>query len=219
MTTKLEIYNRALDLLGDKRLTSLSERRWARHALDDVYDYALEKCLEQGIWVFALRTAAAVTTTLPTPAHGFKFAYTVPSDKVHTYILFDTASRLKDLDDYTELNGLYLTNANTLYVRYTSGGASYGGDLTKWPVLYTDFVACSLACKLAWTLTRDGELYKKLGEVREMLLLQARATYALLASAGQPAQNAMHRREFNVGANVMEPWPFPVAPVTAVEQR
>jgi hypothetical protein len=45
--SKLGIYNDALRILGERKLSSISEDRPPRYRLDDIYDFgAIEYCLE-----------------------------------------------------------------------------------------------------------------------------------------------------------------------------
>lgn len=211
MADKLGLYNQALDLIGEKRLAHLSHGRVARHALDDEYAAVLAECLAQGMWYFAMRTAAASSTSLPTPAHGFTYAYTVPSDCVRTFQLFDSASTLAAQQDAVEISGVYLSRKTPLYVRYVSNGASYGGNLTIWPQTFTRYAYAVLASKVCYTLTRSAEMCKDVQATADAWLLQARAADAVLASPDNKPYNVYVRREFNEGADPMETWPFRVA--------
>lgn len=207
---KLDLYNRALDLLGEPRLAHLSQARLARYALDDAYTFVLSECLEQGMWLFAMRTVAASSTALPTPDFGFAYAYTIPADIIHTYMLFRDATTALDVnEDYVEIDGEFLTQASPLYVRYTSNGASYGNNLALWPYTFSKYVAAKLAGKVCFTVTRRSDLCDRLSMMIAEALSQTRAIDAVLSAPGQPPMNVLQRREFNEGANVREPWPFP----------
>lgn len=219
MATQIGLYNRALDLIGDERLASLSQARVSRHALDDAYSIVLTECLEDAIWTFALRTASAASTSLPSPDHGFDYAFTVPSDKVRTYLLFKDAESLTPLTDVVELNGKYLSKVTPLYVRYTSNDASYGGLLSAWPWAYERYVSAALASKVCYQLTRSQERCDKVDEHMAATLLMARASDAQTNQPGVLPYNILVRREFNRGAENMEPWPFPVQPVTAGDEQ
>lgn len=208
--TKLELFNRALDLLGEPRLAHLSQARLARYALDDAYTFVLSECLEQGMWLFAMRTVLATSVALPTPDFGFTYAYTIPSDVIHTYMLFRDATTALDVnDDYVEIDGEFLTHTSTLYARYTSNGASYGNNLILWPYTFSKYVAAKLAGKVCFTLTRRPDLCDRLSAMIAESLSQTREIDAVLSAPGQPPMNVLQRREFNEGANVREPWPFP----------
>ena len=57
MTTQLTLYNNALHLIGERKLSSLSENRECRRLLDTVWDRpAIDDCLERGQWNFAIRS-------------------------------------------------------------------------------------------------------------------------------------------------------------------
>lgn len=215
MATQIGLYNGALNLIGDARLSSLSQARVSRHALDDAYSDVLAECLEDAIWAFALRTVSASSTTLPTPDHGYAYAYTVPSDKVRTYLFFTNAETTDPLTDVIELNGVYLAKVTPLYVRYTSDDAAYGGLLSAWPYAYERYVTAALASEVCYQLTRSQERCDKVDAYMASMLLAARSSDALLSQPGAPPFNVLVRREFNRGAEPAESWPFPVQPVTA----
>lgn len=217
MPSVLSLYNQALYLIGTKRLESLTQDRDARLALDDEYTPVLGECLEQGMWRFALRTAVAVSTGLPTPDHGFEYAYTVPTDLIHTYILFEDASNTASrISDAAQIEGKYLTHTSSLYVRYTSNDAAYGGSITTWPYTFSRYMSATLAARVAYQITRSNELRTNLEGLAAAWLLQARAVDAVIASTGVLPYNVLDRREFYSGANVQEAWPFPALPPQAL---
>lgn len=208
---KLDLYNRALGLLGCRRLASLSEDREPNRALESVYSTVLDACLRQGIWIFALRSAAASSTTLPTVTFGYTNAFTRPSDCIFTYLVGTTVSLKPPILDYVEVNGLYLASSATLYVRYTSNDAAFGGDLTRWGVTYAEYVAHYLAANVGYRLTRNTDLVTLLFARSEELLMDARMQEAVTSAIGPPPYNIRQRREFALGDNPPEPFPFAIA--------
>src|SRR5688572_21893065 len=208
-TNKLEVYNRALDLIGEQRLVHLSQLRLSRHALDNVYDFVLSECLSQGMWFFAMRVSSLTSTSLPTPDFGFNYAFAIPSDRIYPYMLFKTAEGLIRLDDYTEISDVYLTRVTPVYLEYTSNDASYGKNLTNWPYPFARYVTSVLASKICYQITRNAELCMKLEELSIAWLQDARMADGLVSTPGLPAYNTIERRQFNAGANTPEIWPFP----------
>src|SRR5688572_33121578 len=85
MTSKLDLYNQALLILGERRLASLSEAREPRRALDDAWDSSLRFCLEQGFWNFAMRAIEAQASASVVPTFGYAHAFTKPSDWIRSY--------------------------------------------------------------------------------------------------------------------------------------
>jgi len=80
--TKLGIYNNALHLLGERRLSNLYEDREPRHVLDQNYNLALvNQCLEIAMPRFAVKTVKLATPTTSSE-HGIDEVYSFPADFV-----------------------------------------------------------------------------------------------------------------------------------------
>lgn len=211
-TSKLEVFNRALDIIGVRRLESLTIDRDARYALDDAYAFVLQLCLEQGNWAFAMRTVAPTGTSLPTLDYGLTNAFTRPLDCVHTYLLGDSKNFSPPLADAVEADGYYLARTTPIYARYVSNDASFGGLLTRWTNVFAHYFAAELAAYVAYQLTRSEKMATMAMQVAALRLSQARATDSMLASVGLMPYNALARRELIAGGNIAEILnPFPAA--------
>lgn len=214
MAVKLDIYNRALGLLGCRRIATLAEDREPTRALDSVWATVLDACLRQGMWLFAMRTGAPTATSAPGGVtFGFTNFFLRPSDCIFTYSVSITVNFKPPLafSDYVEADGVYACNSGTLFTRYTSNGTSFGGDLTRWGTTFAEYVAHYLAANVGYRLTRNTDLVTLLFARSAELMLEARLQEAVLASTGPLAYNARARREFAAGDNVVEPFPFAVA--------
>ena len=85
MADKLTIYNGALNIIGERRLATLTENRETRFKLDDIWDNDfLNRVLQMGQWNFAARSAKIPASTTITPTFGFEFAFPTPFDFVRT---------------------------------------------------------------------------------------------------------------------------------------
>lgn len=145
MTTKLLVFNQALRLLGERRLTSTSEARDARYHLDDAYSDALGYCLEQGYWNFAMRAVSCTDSDTLTVAFGYAYAFEKPSDWVRTYLLSDNGDFLPALLHYNDEAGVWYADITPLYAKYVSNDSSYGADLGLWPDTFSYYVSTRLA--------------------------------------------------------------------------
>lgn len=210
-TTKLEVYNRTLDLIGVKRLETVTVDRDARFALDAEYAFSLQYCLEQGMWVFAMRTAAPSAASLPTLDYGLTNAFTRPADCVHTYLLGSSKSFSPILEDAVEADGFYIARTTPIYARYVSNDAAYGGDLTRWTNVFADYFCAVLASSVAYQLTREAKAVEFVENLAMRRLAQARLTDSMLASVGILPYNALARRELVAGGNIPERQAFPVS--------
>ena len=165
MTTKLEIYNKALGHLGSTRLhpsQGLSENRSDRRALDARWSGVCEEMLELGIWRFALRTYQADADPDIEPAFGLQYAYVLPDDfkGLHKIALDEKLSQ-EDRSFEREGDRIY-SDHSTLYFTIVSNGAAYGMNVGLWTELYAEAHGLLLANKTAVEITKDQNLETKL---------------------------------------------------------
>jgi hypothetical protein len=191
-TTTLEVYNNALVLLGDRKLASLSENREPRRVFDDVFTKAKTFCLEQGIWQFAL-LQASIAGTANTDT-GFSYRFAKPTDLVHLFAI----GANKNIDpcystEYLDLGAYYYSNDATIYVRYTSNGASYGLDLTKWSATFSAYVETYLAWLTCHRLTGNLGLQSELAGECTRRLANAMALGHVWMLPGQMPFNSLAR--------------------------
>jgi hypothetical protein len=188
LTSKLAVFNAALLILGERKLSSLSENREPRRALDDAWDSATDYCLEMGFWNFAMRAVQADSSASVTPTFGYNYAFTKPSDFVRTYQLGSTETFEPPLMDIVDEPNYWFANIDPLYVKYVSNDAAYGGDLSIWSETYADYVATRLAvrtCKRITGSKPDDDL--RVAEKRA--LAQARSKDAMDEPTRFPPQN------------------------------
>ena len=80
MATVLGLYNGALRLIKERRLSTVSDAVPSRYLLDDVYAGAKAYVLEQGQWAFASRSASVVGSA--SSNRGYSYRFTKPDDFV-----------------------------------------------------------------------------------------------------------------------------------------
>lgn len=153
MATKLGLYNRALRILRERKLSALTDAVKARYALDDEYDGALDYMLEQGLWNFAARDVAAEAETSVEPEFGYDYAFEKPDDYVRLISMSAHGTFYPQLTDYREGPGYWYANANPLYYSYVSDGSSYGLNLADWPATFAEAFSYELARRIGPDLT------------------------------------------------------------------
>lgn len=155
MATQLSIYNAALRLCSHRPLHSssgLSEDTPARHMLDSVWneDYA-NKWLEEADWSFALVGVALAADDSVEPSFGHKNAFELPSDMARLSGIYEDSYMTVPHIGYRQGNyqsSIFIySNLSYIYVQYVSSEA--GHIIADWPFSFTDFVAASLALKIA----------------------------------------------------------------------
>lgn len=150
---KLGLYNGALLILGERKLSSLSEAREPRRALDDAYDSAIEYGLSRGFWNFAMRAIQVDSSASVTPTFGFNYAFTKPSDFVRLYNFGSTETFDPPLMTVVDEPNYWFANVDPLYVKYVSNDNAYGGDTSIWSETYADYIMTRLAIKTCKRIT------------------------------------------------------------------
>lgn len=160
MTSKLELYNNALTLhLGERKLSSLTENRKPRRVLDQIWDSGFVKSvLEMGQWNFAIRTVESEYNPDVTPDFGLQYAHDKPTDWVRTVGISLDGFFGQSLLRYEDEQSYIFTDSQTIYLKYVSDDASYGGDLSNWPESMSDYAALQLAALACMPITQSSEL-------------------------------------------------------------
>ena len=146
--TQLSLYNGALLLLGVGILSDTSEDREPRRVLDNVWNRrAIDYCLRQGLWNFAIKTWETAYDTTIDPDFGFPYAFAKPSDWIKTAAVAsdDRFRNLLKGSDYRDEAGHWWADIPTLYIRYVSNDDDYGTDYTIWTPDFERFVEAYLA--------------------------------------------------------------------------
>ena len=166
MTTRLKLYNGALRKLKEERLATLTEDIKARRVLDEVYDEAVQSCLEAGQWNWCMRSARLDPDPSIETEYGYQFVYDKPDDWVRTVSLCSDEHSYVPLLTYQEVGRTWLTDSDPIYLQWISNGVDYGLDLGRWPQSFVKFVQTSLAVEVCEDITgssnRAEELLKLL---------------------------------------------------------
>jgi hypothetical protein len=187
-TTKLDLYNKALRMLGERKLASLSEERKPRRLLDDVWDQGgIEYCLEQAQWHFAMRTIQIDYDPSIEPGFGYRRAFVKPSDWVRTSALTTDEYFNNPLTAYSDEAGYWYSDHDLLYVKYVSNDASYGNDLNSWPTTFEDYVAAYFASEISLGVNSDENKYLALLKILDRKKLDAKSKDAQAESTKFPA--------------------------------
>lgn len=141
---KLRVYNRALRLLGSRRLATITEDREPRRVMDDVWadGAAVRLALERAEWNFAMRAREISYDAGVEPTFGFSRAFEKPSDLRRLAGMSSEAMFINPLTnrDVMEEGGWWFARFDTLYVRYVSDDADYGFDSDNWTEHFIDYL-------------------------------------------------------------------------------
>lgn len=153
---KLILYNDALRLCGERRLASLSEERESRRMLDEVWNTAVEYCLEEGLWKFSIRSRETSYSPSIEPDFGYTYVFEKPEDLIRITGLSSDEFLQTPLLDYRDEGGFWFSNLDTIYVSYVSNDDSFGLDSSLWPHTFKKFLAAHLAYEIVNDLKKDS---------------------------------------------------------------
>lgn len=151
MTSRLEQYNSALLDIGERKLTSLTDSTESRRILDTIWESGhVRTVLSKGLWNFAMRTAKIdYDPAISEPEFGLKYAFQKPEDWVRTASVSLVGTFDPPLLEYVDEAGYWWSDSEPLYVRFVSSHDNYGGDLSLWTELFSEFSAKRLAWKFS----------------------------------------------------------------------
>lgn len=163
MASKTDIINRALSKLGEPRIANAdtANTKPAR-VMAGMWDNVKDAMLQSYPWKFAA-TRAALAADLTTPAYGWDYEYSLPSDYL-------AIIEIKDNPDYTIENGKILINeAGPLYIRYIRRITNTG----QFHALFNEALASRLAYEGADEITDSNT--KKEAALRDLNLAVTQA--------------------------------------------
>lgn len=185
--TKLRLYNAALRIIRETKLSSAAEARESRRVLDDIWDDgAIDDCLELGIWHFATRTISLTYDPSITPAFGLQYAFTHPADFIRLVAMCQDEHLQVPLTQYRENGGYWFADLDTVYLSYVSNDDSYGTDASLWPGAFRQVVEAYLADKLSLGITCSSEMKAVAAKELKDALVNAKS----LGAMSQPVRFA-----------------------------
>lgn len=194
MADQLSLYNGALLICRERFLASLNDNVEARYLLDFVWqDSGVDACLERGQWNFAMRTVRLDYDPSITPEFGYRRAFDKPADWILTSAVGEEEYFRVPLTRYWDEAGMWYADLDTIYVRYVSNDANYGGAMAKWPQSFTEFVQAYFARRIIWQLTKSDEDEAKVAKIEAAKLLTAKSRAAMAEPTRFPAQGSWSR--------------------------
>lgn len=176
-TDKLRVYNEALRIVGERKLSGLTEARQPRYLLDDAWDNNSPlHCLEKGQWTFATRTAKLTYDPGIVTDFGLKRVFQKPTDWAATCMICTDEFFTTPLLRYIDEAGKWAADLDSIYVAYVSNHTNYGMNMALWPSAFADFVSADLAVRIASSLTgnKEGEAKAERAYKKNMLNAKSR---------------------------------------------
>lgn len=181
-TSRLSIYNGALEAMSERALASLTEDRDVRYTLDFHWNDGaglVASVLEEGYWKFAMRTSKFLANPNITPPFGPQYAFTKPDDYVKTAAVSLNEFFTMPYTQYDDEAGNWFAFIDTLYIKYISNDAQFGSNFARWPQSFTRLAELYLAKISCNKITKSDKIKKDVMEDFEKALRSARAKDAL----------------------------------------
>lgn len=178
MTDQLSLYNGALRICKERKLTSLSGNYESLRLLDAAWGDgattgAVKHCLQLGQWTFATRSVQADASPSVEPPFGYRYAFDQPTDMVRPVgIFFDPQMQLPLLQ-YVDERHFWYCDYPTIYVRYVSNLPEYGADYANWPESFVKLVEAYLAREIVGNLTQGDAQRERVEKEFEATLKSA----------------------------------------------
>jgi hypothetical protein len=167
MTTRLALWNAALQELGSERLSDTGDPVKAGRELTFIHDQVVAECIASGSWNFAMETVQIDADTGVAPSFGFTEVFAKPSDWVRTIGVSLDEYFAYPLTQYYDDDNFWSADSTPIYVRYVSNDTGLGLDLNRWPAAFTRFVSLELADRVCMALTQNAGLKQQIGDRRD----------------------------------------------------
>lgn len=138
MATKLQIWNRALNHIGELRISGLTEDSVNRRLLEANYEDDKRAVLEMHTWKFA-REHSNLATNATAPEFGYAISYELPVDFIRMVYFNNTIPEYRDQKAF-EIVGSELhtdeTTAKITYIKDITSAGSFSAGFVEALSLY-----------------------------------------------------------------------------------
>lgn len=182
MASQLQIANWALMLIGEKRLSALSDDNANAENISAAWDFLRDRALRRQAWHFAIqRTSLAADATAPD--WGFDYRYALAGDVVKVLQVSETYPGL-DLSDNRNsdtaqhrIEGRYiLTDLGApLYVKWVVNSV----DIGDWDPSFCALFAADIAEHIGPRATASDAVSQRIAAWRAEAMAEANATNAI----------------------------------------
>lgn len=195
-TSKLTLMNGALAILGQRKISSLTEATESRRLLDDHYDKVVEYMLMVADWNFAGVSVSIEASVDVEPSFGYGYAFEKPDDWLRTVQLSanDRFFPILGPGEYVDEAAYWNADCNPLYARYISNATDAGLDYSMWPQTFVLAVEYELAKRTGPHLTTMSATAKdELKKDAKRALADAKSKDAANQAPGRLARGRLMR--------------------------
>ncbi len=183
MASEVEICNRALQIIGAKRITSLTEDSVNARACNAAYAVLRDAELEAHPWNFAIERAELAADAVP-PAWGRVNSFTLPALFLRLLPAYPEQN-INDLDYQIEQRKILTNDSAPLYIRYIYQVT----DPNQMPPLFREALSARMAMELAEELSQSPSKTAMAAEMHKEKIREARRVNAIQNVAAQPPED------------------------------
>lgn len=161
------IANSALLKLGADIIQSLTQDTRSAKVINAIFWPTVNEVLRSHPWNFAMKRVL-LTPSLTTPDFEYAHQFDLPTDCL---LVWETSEdRISDEPDYVVEGRKILSNYEEMEVRYIYAHQ----DPSEWDALFAEALACKLAEKTAYSITKSGEREAAMQKLFKEAIVEAR---------------------------------------------
>ena len=161
MSSKVQICNYALSILGASRITSLSDNTTEANLCNTLIDDVIDEVLVEGPWAFATRRAELNVTTT-TPEFEYSYEFQLPTNPLCLKVLNINETDPGYTDYRIEADKL-LADVSTMKIRYIGRIT----DTQSFSPMFERALKTKMASLMAYALTGNGQMVATLQDLYE----------------------------------------------------
>ena len=167
MASVIQICNSALNQLGASSITALTENSKNARLSNEIYETIRDAVFRSHPWNCLIKRVQLAQDT-DTPAWGFTYQYTLPSDCLRVL-------QIKDYNlDYKIEGRKLLINEDTVFLIYLAQIT----DVNELDVLLRETISAGIASDISYAITANLQVTKLMTEKYGLKLSEARHTDA-----------------------------------------
>lgn len=183
MASEVGICNRALQKLGAKRITSLSEDSVNARACNVAFESLRDFELREHSWSFAIKRSSLAADSVA-PAWGRANSFQLPSDCLKVLPPYPEMNR-NDIDWQIEGRKILTNDKAPLLVRYIAQVI----DPNEMDAAFKETLACRIALELCEEITQSNTKKDALLKDYEMTVRRAKKANAIENAPGTPPED------------------------------
>lgn len=174
MASETTIANLALQKLGAKRVTLITDANPQARSARACYEHCRDIELAKYVWTFAV-ARASIAADATAPDWGRARSFQLPSDYIRLAPNYSEDVSPVDKDWVIEGRKIYTNDSDPLYVRYVQRVE----DVNRMHPLFREVVACSMALQMCEEITQSNPKKSAAMDDYRKAVREARAVQAI----------------------------------------